>query len=520
MAKFTSYDGVDKNGVRAEVTVMTGTGVIKDLIGKGSPNETGEYRNYEVEFTPDNPMLKRRVYGLIDSNAAELWQYIRDAYASQKNVAYRIESQRRSGVDRATPLKDLVATEDIRRILAGVDGVMSHEAKTNPAEDPDGDNPSALAQAATGTPTAAAAVSAVAGAVPTAGVSVDGLLNAVAAARKAGLSSVTVDTLVGHALAAGATIEQVSTAGYTTDGKPVRVPDGVMGTTPAIEEKPWMPWNSDGRINYGSYAVHRAATAEQFALDHLIAIYTPTNSKAKIEVKGELIAQAAAVALTLMDLADKVQMSAYGEAGRPDRWKSSHKIALGLVLDTVSKRYPFPVGADEKEAATWTASVVAEASERMYGVGEIAFGNTPKSIEERQADAAAAAQARKVTPVPAATKAQAARRGKNAVADAAAALGATTTTLPAPSFVQHDWPKTTEEGFIAPDAATVTRVKALCETADVLADGHVLANWFERATGSRIVKTIHQPVLEAFATHYEQAGTPVIRAEVLASADA
>jgi hypothetical protein len=498
MAKFTSYDGVDKNGTRAEVTVQTGTGRIKEIVGRGKENEDGTYRNVEVVFDPDNPLLKRKVYGLLDTNATELWAYVQAAHAEDRTVSYRIESQRRNGVDRSLAMGDLNSTEQVRRILAGVDGHFSHEAKSNPAEDPDNENPSALGQPVHHAPAAA----------PAAGPSAtpDRVLAALAQARHAGMPDVTIDTIAGQALAAGATIAQVQTAGFDTTADTSAARDG--HTAFASEEKPWMVWNSDGRVNYGSYAVARAAEAEQFALDHLIEVYTPAKSKTTIDVTETIVAQAAAIALQLLDLADKVQVAAYG-GGRPDRMKNSHARALGMVTDTVGKRHPVPVGGTEDAQAAWADLVVAEASERLYGLGEIAHGRTPKPLSERddlrvtQGPApvtVAAVTADPVTPVAAALD----------------MLGGQDIT----PFHTGTYPADTEPGFIAPDAAVIARLRDLCEKAQVAQDTRAISDWIEHVVGVRSARKVHAPVLEAFCTHYEQAGPVQVRVEVLGAANA
>jgi hypothetical protein len=45
-----------------------------------------------------------------------------------------------------------------------------------------------------------------------------------------------------------------------------------------------------------------------------------------------------------------------------------------------------------------------------------------------------------------------------------------------------------------------------------------ISDWLERVLGVRATRKVHGPVLEAFVTHYEKAGTDVVRAEVLGQA--
>lgn len=475
MAKFISYDGTDKNGIRAEVTVMTGSGKIKELIGRGKENDDGTYRNMEIVFDPDNPLLKRKVYGLLDTNAKELWEYIKQAHADQRTVNYRIESQRRNGVDRATPIGDLNATEQVRRILASVDAVYSHEAKTNPKEDPSNENPSALTQDAQFSPKGAGTVGSV--------VNVDDLLKAIASAQQNGFPQITVETLMGHALAAGASIGQVQAV--------------VGGSTATVVEG-----TGD---KYGSPAVARAAEAEQFALDHLIAIYTPPKSK-PVDVTDEIIAQAAAVALHILQLADAVQVKVCG-VGKADRMKSSYSRALDLITDAIGKRYPVPVGGNEQEQKEWAETVVAEASERLYGLGEIAVGSLPKSLDEREGK-----------PVESIVEAPSAHEDKVAEAmsmfEGAEVVEVTTTKFVAPA----GFPQEGDDDFIVPDAELIGQLRSLCENAHVANETRLVSDWMERVLGVRSARKIHAPVLKAFCDHYEKAGMNEIRKEVLGNA--
>lgn len=478
MAKFISYDGTDKNGIRAEVTVMTGSGKIKELIGRGKENEDGTYRNMEIVFDPDNPLLKRKVYGLLDTNAKELWEYIKQAHADQRTVNYRIESQRRSGVDRATPIGDLNATEQVRRILASVDAVYSHEAKTNPKEDPSNENPSALTQDAQFSPKANVGVAG--------GASADDLLKAIAQAQQNGFPQVTVETLMGHALAAGASIGQVQA-----------VVGG--GTVPAAGE---------AGDKYGSPAVARAAEAEQFALDHLIAIYTPPKSK-PVDVTDEIIAQAAAVALHILQLADTVQVKVCG-VGKADRMKSSYSRTLDLITDAIGKRYPVPVGGNEQEQKEWAETVVAEASERLYGLGEIAVGNLPKSLNDRESNV-----------VVESTVAEEPVVHEDKVAEAMSMFeGAEVVEeISEVKFVPPTgFPQEGEDGFVVPDAELIGQLRTLCENAHVASETRLVSDWMERVLGVRSARKIHAPVLKAFCDHYQKAGMNQIRKEVLGDA--
>lgn len=487
MAKFLSHDGVDSNGIRAQVMVQTGTGRIKELVGRGRPGEDGTYRNVEVVFDPDNPHLKRKVYALLDTTAKELHEYVQEALAGQRDIAYRIESQRKRGVDRATPFDDLQHTEEVVRVLAAVDMVFSHEAKTNPKEDPSGDNPSALDQAP-GVPVAPGA----------GGADRATVLRALSEARRAGLSDVVVDTLVAHAMATGASVAETQSAGFDPQA-PANPPAQLASARMvALEEKPWMAFNSDGRVNAGSYMVAHAAAAEQFSLDHLIMLYSQ-GKKSPVDVSDEMIAQAASLALELLACADEVQVSATG--GRADRQKNSYGRALTLVLDAVGKRYPVPIGGNDQDRVDWHTNVVAESAERLYGVIEVSQGRLPASEAERQAPAPPTAP----ESPQAASDLVAAELGGIVVAEQA---------HQPVSFQAKSAPAAEDPDFEPPSDEQVNRVRALCAAAGVLDAPKAISDWLEAALGVRATRKAHAPVLEDFLTHYEAMAPDSLRAEV------
>lgn len=507
MAKFLSHDGVDAQGVRAEVMVQTGTGRIKDLVGRGRQNEDGSYRNMEVVFEPDNHKLTRKVYALLDTTARELWEYVQAAHADQRDISYRIESQRKRGIDRTKKFEDLVHTEEVVRVLAAIDKVFSHEAKTDPAEDPTGENPSALDQAAAGR-----APRLVASAAPAAGGDPAVILSGLAAARRAGLPVTTVDTLVAMALAAGASVEDALSAGLDNEEAKPAPAVAAGGRAVASEEKPWSAYNSDGRINVGSYMVAHAATAERFALDHLIKLYSE-GKKTPVDVTDTMISQAASIAMILLEVADEVLVKAIG--GRPDRQKNSYNRCLSLVLDGVEKRYPVPVGGNDEAKATWRAQVVGEAAERLYGITEVAQGRLPLPEAERAAAPAPVVEA-PAAAAPAEAPAEKPARARKGEAVAADVLGATVVgeTVAAPGFVAGPFPGVDEEGFLAPDDALIGRLRDLCAAADVTAHPGAISDWLERSLGVRATRKVHAPVLAAFVDFYEAAGPDQVRAEV------
>lgn len=514
MALFTSFDGVDNNGIRAEVNVQVGTGRVKEIVPRGKPSPDGTYRNVEVVFDPDNPLLKRKVYALLDTTASELYNYAQEALADQRTVTFRIESQRKRGVDRTISFADLQHAEQVVRILAAIDTVMSHEAKTDPAEDPSKDNPSALEQNR-------AKATAVSTTVGTPGYDRSTVLAAVAAATAHNAQGV-VDALTAQALLAG--VE----------------PDDLFPTIP----------------DYGSVEVAHALKAETFALEHLIEFYsapvTPRSKEDPVEVSDSMIAQAASLGLTLLSVADDIQQRAC-RLTEADRRQTSYTHALDLALNAIDTRYNFPIGRDEEEIASWRDKVVGETSERLYGVGCIAYGRLPESDthdgetavhitntspleappateppheeEPRPVDTVPAEEATTSTPSPVEAPAE----DEVLSVDEVAAMLDATVTEPTNAEVAADAASETvslgfqpvsprlspdDAGFQAPDADLVGRIRAICSDANI-SDFAAISNWLEANVGSRNARTVHAPLLEEFATYYETQGSEIVKRDVI-----
>jgi hypothetical protein len=497
MAKFLSYDGVDKNGIRAEVMVQTGTGKIKELVPRGRAAKDGTYRNVEVVFTPDNPKLIRKVYALLDTTSKELWEYVQEAHKNEKDISYRIESQRKRTVERTTKFDDLTHSEDVVRILAGIDNIFSHEAKTNPVEDETNDAPSALQQDINN--------HSVSNSTPAAGsvVSASRILNELANARKLNLSNTIIDMLVASAVSAGASLDEALSAGIDNESVTDMSARNIVGRAFAIEEKPWTAYNSDGRINPGSYMVAHAAAAERFALDHLVSVYSE-GKKSPVDVTEEMISQAAALALVLLELSDKVQSSI---VGRIDRQKNSYNRAMALVLDAVDKRYLAPIGGNSEAQETWRNSVVGESVERFRGVLAVAEGRMPTADEVVVTDAETII-GNPETPAP--------EKKANGAKALQETLGAVEKVSPKTSFkIAGDNLIPGAEGFEEPDQDTIAKLKALCVSAGVANDTTAISNWMESAVGARISRRVHKPILESMITHYASLSQTELAEEIL-----
>ncbi len=372
MAKpFVSFDGVDPQGVRAEVWVQVGTGTIAKI-----EHETDESKqNACVVIRSDHAAVRRPIKGWV-AKKDPVYRIAQDAFHAQREVEYRVESQRKNGVDRRLKIEDLrpdaeTAAENTRSILAGMDGQLSAEAVTNPAEDPHQG----------GRIPATAAPARPAAATPALGV--EQALAGLAAARAAGLPAGVVDAACALALAAGATAAQVAAAGVTAQATTTPTPPAAPPRAWAQEAAPYLAVNTDGRLNLGSYAVQAAFGAERAALAailahrrRLAAAEPPAADLTEADLTAADLDQAASLARVLLELADQVQVAAY-EGGRPNRMAASHTRARSLVFDAVATRHPVPFGGDAEQQQQWQQAVVAEAAHRFRTLVAVSTATAP-----------------------------------------------------------------------------------------------------------------------------------------------
>ncbi|WP_432573330.1 hypothetical protein [Kineococcus sp. SYSU DK005] len=420
MAKpFVSHDGADEQGVRAEVWVQVGTGTVTGIENRDEETK----RNVMVVLKSDNSRVSRPVTAWLAKDDPTYPEVLR-AHETGREVRYRVESQRKPGVDRSTPIADLrvdmaTAGANTVSIFAGIDGLLSREAVTDPAEDP---GPGGRLRAAGTAGRGQRAGEAPAGAGP----GLEAALSGLATARRAGLPAGVVDAAAALALAAGATAQQVADAGFTGQST---TPRGERRRAFAHEAAPHLPLNSDQRVNLGSYAVQAAFSAERVAHDllagaaqHAPAAPAGTTGEPDGEPEGTQegtpqadgavdLAQVARLAGVLLTLADRVQVGAYG-GGRPDRMANSHTRARALVYDAVRTRHPVPSGGEGHEA--WAAAVVAEGVERFRALvalsQQVAEVPAPSGGDDGDGGGTAGSPAPQGSPGSAAPTAQAMKR--------------------------------------------------------------------------------------------------------------
>lgn len=477
MSKFKSYDGVDKNGVRAEVMVQTGSGRIKELNPKGTQQPDGSYRNMEVVFDPDNPHLKRKVYAMLDVTAKDLWDKIQEAQKTQQTIEYRIESTRKRNVDRTIPFEDLVFTEQVIRILAAIDDVFSHEAKTDPAEDPSGEHPSALTQNRSHTN------------VPTVN------------------SSATIVKLSAN------DINSILTAPWLTH-VPTEVLNAFFGTLLSNSESLNVTEINDFTEKfyntvsvYNSQSLKRAAEAERFALDYLRVVY---DFPAFGGFEDKHLAQAAALADKFLNVSDQVLLNYAAispDTVVPQAYRETpvYKQILSLVLDTITRRTNVPLDSTEKEQKEWEENLIEIASERLRMLTDMASAGSVslKPAKKVVVESVPTVKVEKIVEVEKTVEPEKENLVETMLGGERMAVD-----------VYPDF-KTVQGDYVSPTPEIIGRLKNLCEEAGVLGKNKEISDWLEYHVGHRNAKQVNSDNLERFVAYYENEGSQKARKDIL-----
>ncbi|APE12528.1 hypothetical protein BO226_24500 (plasmid) [Rhodococcus sp. 2G] len=141
----------------------------------------------------------------------------------------------------------------------------------------------------------------------------------------------------------------------------------------AMEAKPWDPFNSDGRVNAGSYLIsgwRNTWAGAMILLEN--AIYNEQMLAEQEQRQPHLLDMSAltmaATNLTtlLLVMADQVQAAVVGQAKRMDR---SHGEAGKWIHQIASRLVPFELTmlSDDTARATWRKTVVAQATAAFGG---------------------------------------------------------------------------------------------------------------------------------------------------------
>lgn len=351
---FTSFDGTDENGLRAEVRVKVNRGKIKEI----KPSQNGAV--VHIEFSVEKAKYPIAGWAPVGSEAHKEAER---ALANDEEIEYRIETQRRAekGVPRTTPIDELNPRDEVKSLVVAINGKPSGEGVTNPAEDNKYNGGSGRYVAGDED----------AGFSPTnknaggSAVSADSAITALRNASISGLARPTVlDALAAQALLAGATPEQVNQAIAGASNVDNSQPRDEYPQGFATEAKPWNDYNSDGRVNLGSARVSAGVGIENLVFKHLAEVGGAEASNFS-EVSEYLTS-------LIFAICDVIQAGAYGSGARPDRVASSHARVRGVVYETIQKHYTIPVTlkdgllvADEDALKTWAATVGRISRERF-----------------------------------------------------------------------------------------------------------------------------------------------------------
>lgn len=524
MAKpFIALDGEDRQGVRAEVWVQTGTAQIteinparswsKDHKDWDAATSSEKPTNVSVKVTNDH--IRDGISGWL-STSDPLYAKVVEAYAAGTEVEYRVEWQRNKELDRSTSVKELrgynedtgrsdmgLSGKNGKNIFAGLDAMLSKEAVTDPEEDPDrGGRVSAVGQARKAKAEAASAAGGP-------GLSLEMALTGLATARAAGLPEGVTDAAAALALAAGATAKQVAEAGVSEQSPAQR---REAARAHAKEATPYTAYNTDGRLNLGSSAVQAAFGAERVAHGLLVAdrlaVFEKHNSAvAAGEIEADLMeapdavlpGQAVAMAGVLLDLADRVQVGAYG-GGRPDRMSNSHVRSRSLVYQAIESTHPIPFGADAPTRTAWMEALVAECVGQFAALASIAFPSE-RQAAPAQREQAAAAQA------PATQQAVVQEQPAAAVVPAEQAP----TQQVGQQVRQAKPPVEGEDGFIKPSSEVVVRFGTLTGDAGFTpAPDSPVGAYLTKKFGVTLARQVHGPALQALVEWFERQNDPAL----------
>lgn len=359
MKTFVSHDGTDANGIRAEVYVQTGEGVITQI--KENANGTSD-----VHFTVDN--LKFPVHGWIGQDNP-VYDVVKKAKESGDKVAFRIEGQRKNNVERDIPISDLRADMKTARdktisILASVNGIVSDEAVTNPDEDP----ASTYGRIkATGTDK----TKATSGTAFVAGSALQTLRDI---AQEESVTNDIIAAIAAQALLQGHTSKEVLEAISGPDRKDDSKPE--LKSSFSVEAPSWKAYNSDGRQNLGTSSIAAGVGAEQYVRSHMAKTVDPNVTQLP-EFNDAVIY----FAKIILGISDKIQASAYGNGFRADRSVASHARVRGIVYDTITEFFNLPVTPSleisEEATAEWIKNVGKLSYTRFKNSIAIANDNTP-----------------------------------------------------------------------------------------------------------------------------------------------
>lgn len=301
---------VGKDGEGSEVFVQRGKGIIENLMFKS------ERKVADVIITVEG--LNYPVHGWIQVNDAndptkksEIFELVQKAYDNNEPVIYRIESQRKSKVDKTIPIQELRKTTEIAKentvpIMASLKlanseapVVFSVEAVTDPADDP--------------------------------AFSPGGRVSAMDVNRRNAQNNTQGNPAVQEP-------QQAPPRGAYTQ---------VPGSMSAMEGKPWERMNHDGTLNIGSYSVLASGRTEHVVRKELVKAGIPQLDE-NLAPNPEFNKLVSAYTIIALNIMDKIQQ--FVTKKNANRLSNSYTRARELVVDTLEN--VAPISAVEGENST------------------------------------------------------------------------------------------------------------------------------------------------------------------------
>lgn len=353
---FTSFDGFDPQGVRAEVVVEVHTGTVKEI------SELDKVA--KVTFNGDG--LNNPVHGYINLEDP-LFETIKAAKKTKETVEYRIEIVRKKNVARDIPMSKLretmeTARDNVVKIVAGINGQLAEEHHTDPSKDPAAGG----IYRATDHQNEPPAGSSSGGSANSSSLSPEASLQILENAVKAGVPHEALSVLLASAIRDGAEPAHALSVAYPSENAPK------VQHVRSREEAVFRKFNSDGTLNLGSSQIISGVSSENFSR----RILTPLAEKLSEEEFTELVEKYASIILAI---ADNIQVSAYGNTGQADRMAGSHTRIRGVVYDVIENHFQ-PPALNEKYTSqdefSWLAKVGKVAKERFFSairISESAF---------------------------------------------------------------------------------------------------------------------------------------------------
>lgn len=483
---FVSYDGVDPKGIRAEVIVESHTGTVKAV------SELDKVA--KVEFLGDG--LNRPPHGYIQIDDPVL-DIIKEAKKNKETVNYRIEIIRKKGVDRSIPMSELrkdldTARENVTKIIAGVNGVLTKEAVTNPAED---DSSDGVYKA---TEMGKQDGSSKSGGAGSATVDPEQALATLQRAVKAGVPHEVVSVLLASALQAGVAPVQAMDVAYPQDTAPEQVQQ-----FRSREEPVFRRYNTDGTLNLGSSQIIAGVSSENFARRILAPL---------AEVSKDFNALVEHYAAIVLAISDTIQVAAYNKTGQPDRMAGSHTRIRGVVYDVIENSFMPPAlngSYTPEDEFEWVTNVGAMAKQRFFSairISESAFdfySLVPKKEEAPAAETkeeASQTQVKEETPkaeVKEEAPAETAQANTEVPSDEDADMDFE---LFEPAYVEEPNPQ-------VPSDDVIDNLKAMLAKHEVPKEAlSKVGSLLEYSFGHRLAKDIPEDTLKEFIAFYDEKG--------------